>query len=382
MSVLTEQQARALELTEQGLVQTKVAEEMGITQRRVSQLLAKARKKLAAAQEYQDSPGVLSGLAEAGVDPSLVKHGWQKTETGSYFFKAGEGEDRDAFAEAIRSAVEGFVPVPLHRDEAVAEAALATLYGLWDVHLGMRSWARETGENYDVDEARRVAEAGIADLISRSPDAMTGLLLIGGDFTHADDETAQTPASKHQLDVDGRFYRTAEAALRLLIALTDMLRQKHLRVIVRVLPGNHDPHSAKWLTVALAHMYRSDDAVEVVEDPHEFFFFRHGKCLIASHHGHRRKMQDVAAAIPALRPRCWGETRFRYYFQGHVHHERMGIEANGVLCRAMGPVTAKDSYAAQMAFSSGRSMSALTFHESLGLYSEARHPILPPQVDA
>jgi len=372
--MLTDRQLQVKRLRDDGLSHRQIARELGVHHKSVWQTLKAIDAKL---ESLADSEGVVSAATRQGVNLEHLHSGWIKDDSASLYFQAPKvQEEQESFEDRLRAVLEEYEPLQLLGPTSVPDTELLSLYSLWDVHIGLRSWSRETGANFDIKEARRVAIEGIQTLLSRTPNTEKAILLIGGDFTHSDDETASTPASGHSLDVDGRFYKIAEAALGLLITLADLVASKHQEVIVRVLPGNHDPHAAKWLSIALSYLFR-EGRIQVEADPSEWFHYRFGRTLISCHHGHRRKMDQMAAAIPALRPRDWGETDFRYYFQGHIHHERIGQEVNGVVCRSMAAVTAPDSYAAAMGFSSGRALTAITFHKRTGYYSEMRQPILP-----
>lgn len=375
---LTPRQVEIMELRLKGWSLRAIALHLGVHHANVGRAVQRAEKALGRLEEMEDSSGAVDAALESGVGMGSLHSGWIKTDRSSIYFMAPkEREEEEAgFLSAIRQTLEAYEPVALPEPKVDLDQDLLSLYGLWDLHLGLHSWAKETGEHYDIKRAKEVAYRGMTDLMSRTPDSAVGVVLAGGDFTHADDERAETPTSKHALDVDGRFYKTAHESLGLIISLVELAARKHDKVVVRILPGNHDVHAAKWLSVALGYLFSKDERVEVEKDPSEWLFLVHGKSLIVSHHGHRRKPQEMAGMIPALKPEEWGRSLYRYFLHGHVHHERLGLEHNGVLCRSFSAMTARDSYAAAMGFKAGRSMSALIFHKDYGLYAEARHPIL------
>src|SRR5580704_770042 len=84
-------------------------------------------------------------------------------------------------------------------------AKLLTLYPVADEHLGLLAWGAETGESWDVKIAKRAIMRCMSQLVSETPPSALAVLLDLGDGMHANDQRNVTPASGHQLDVDGRY---------------------------------------------------------------------------------------------------------------------------------------------------------------------------------
>jgi hypothetical protein len=49
------------------------------------------------------------------------------------------------------------------------------------------------------------------------------VLIIGGDFFHADDNRSETPSHKHKLDVDSRHWRVLDLGVALIAEVIDTL---------------------------------------------------------------------------------------------------------------------------------------------------------------
>lgn len=275
---------------------------------------------------------------------------------------------REAFAE-----YEGRAPVVVSPDDTCEH--LLTVYPLADVHLGLMSWAPETGENFDLSIGVERLRACMAQVVSQSPASGTGLVLGLGDFFHADDQRNVTPASGHRLDVDGRYPKVLAAGVRLMMESIDMALGRHERVIVRVLPGNHDPHATVALLVALNVFYAANPRVTVDDSPSEWFFHRFGSVLLGANHGHRAKPADMAMNMAVQRPGDWGETRFRHFFFGHIHHET-AKEVMGVRCESFNTITGKDAYSAASGYMSGQALASVTFHKTRGEVTRQRVNVL------
>src|SRR5690606_32218317 len=116
---------------------------------------------------------------------------------------------------------------------------------LWgDPHFGMYAWAEECGESYDLDIARRVHLGPSRYLSDAAPAGDLGVLVTIGDTSHADDTTSRTPASGHPLDTDRRWRKVLRIIIATLRETAEMMLEKFERVEIKVVPGNHDPHTA------------------------------------------------------------------------------------------------------------------------------------------
>ncbi len=242
---------------------------------------------------------------------------------------------------------------------------LATLYPLADLHLGLLSWEKETGHNYDLKIADALITQTAARLIQGAPNSEQAVILGLGDLLHSDGYDPMTRRSKNVLDVDGRYPRVLYTAVLLLIAVIDMALQKHQSVLVRILPGNHDDETAIAVTLAIKMRYQNEPRVTVDDDPGRFWFWEWGKVLLGATHGDKAKMADLGMVMAARQPEAWGRTKFRHGFTGHVHHERVR-ELGGVRVESLQSPAAEDAWHAGMGYCSGRSMIAITYHKDRG----------------
>lgn len=253
-------------------------------------------------------------------------------------------------------------PVPSPR---YCNADLLSVYPLADAHIGMMAWAKETGEDYDTNIAADRVRDWIGRCIAASPDAETAVILDVGDLTHADDQTNQTPKSRHVLDVDTRHFRTLDITIQTMAAAVDLALLKHARVIVRILPGNHNPTSYLAVMFALAERYRAEPRVDVVKDPSEFFILEWGKVMLAAHHGDKATAQRMVLDLAEVHPEMWGRTRYRFLFTGHLHHHK-SQDIGGVQWEQLRAITARDAYAASHAWAARSQMQGITYDRERG----------------
>lgn len=252
------------------------------------------------------------------------------------------------------------VPPPGHVDDD-----LMAVYPLGDPHFGMYSWARETGEAFDLEEAERVTFGAVDRLVATAPNASVGIILPLGDTFHANDQSNQTPAHKHQLDVDSRFPKVLQAGVKTFRRVILRALEKHQHVIVRAEPGNHDPE-AKWaLSLTLAAYFENEPRVTVDLTPGKFWFYRFGRVLIGSTHGDTAKHAILPGVMAADRPEDWGATKHRYWYTGHVHSSNV-TEFPGVTCESFRTLAARDAYAAGHGYRAGRDMRLIVHHREHG----------------
>jgi len=293
---------------------------------------------------------------------------WVKTKDGSYHVKRPGTtlDDIKEHFETLKTQAHK-VTLPKHTD-----ADCLTLYPLADLHLGLLSWGRETGVDWDITIALEQYRSAMERLSLASPASNTAIILGGGDLLHSDSFKPLTPLSANLLDVDGRFPKALKAAIDLLIFQIDLARQKHANVIVRILPGNHDVTSAIAVTYALEAWYRNESRVTVDVDPGLFWFYRHGKTMLGATHGHAAKAQDMPMIMANRRALDWAASLFRYIHLFHIHHKtKLGFEGGGVFAESHQSPAAQDAYHYGKGYLSGRSLPSITYHCKFGEVSRS-----------
>lgn len=261
-------------------------------------------------------------------------------------------------------------PVPL----TVAPAtSLLTLTPLADWHVGLFSWGKETGTNWDLKIAEGVIGSAIEDLVARTPPSAEAIVLGGGDLLHSDSNENKTARSGNALQVDGRYQKVLMTACRLVVRTIDANLRRHGHVTVRILPGNHDEHASVAVAYFLLAWYRNEPRVTVDVDPSLFFWFRFGKVLLGATHGHTVKLKDMSSIMAHRRAEDWGATLFRYIHGFHIHHKSMfATEGNGVISESHQTPTPQDAWHFGSGFLSGRSLQSISYHREYGEVSRVR----------
>lgn len=314
---------------------------------------------------------VVKGVSALVDEDGRVKMKWVKTREGEL--------DPLQVAEWMKSAMADFEtrhqPVAAPNLDDAAE--LLTLVPCNDWHINLLTWEREVSENWDLKIAEDRIGSAIESAISRAPVASTAIVLGGGDLLHADNKEARTAASGHALDVDGRYQKGVEVATRLMVRTVDAALANNGKVIVRMLPGNHDEHTTVAVTYFLLAWYRDEPRVEVDVDASLFFYYRFGRTMIGATHGHTVKLKDMAMIMATRRSEDWGLTRFRYVHGFHVHHRELhGWEEHGIIAEAHQAPIPQDAWHYGSGFLSGRSVQSITYHRDFGEIGRSRVAVL------
>jgi hypothetical protein len=349
---MTDDQRKALDLQSQGLTRAQIAREMGKSERAVKSLLERGRKWLSADPAAQHAATVSGSNA--------IPHSfWVKTDTHSVYYQTPKDDAATDIAQVLQDALSNvpkFEPIPVAR----SNDGRLTVYPLVDAHFGMRAWGRETGgPDYDLDLAECDIKLAFSRLWADMPVTDDALLILGGDTLHADDNEGHTQSRSHVVDTDGRLYKVTETAIRSICWIIDGLAQRHSKVTVRVLRGNHDPHSYLALHFALVARYGN----MIAPAQRDLYWYRHGASLIAAHHGDKGTAQRLCMVLADSCPE-WSGTRDRHVLTGHIHHDSIK-DFPGVKWWSLRAFCPPDEYGSS--FGGKRALQALVFCAKDGL---------------
>lgn len=295
-----------------------------------------------------------------------------RTETGELIWLKANREESNALAAFDQAIKDLCKPLkgkaPLVPAPADCNDDLLTVIPMGDPHFGLLSWEPETGEDFNLAKAEEMTFGAVDRLASLTPSTGTALLLNLGDYFHADDSTNRTPRGGNVLDTDSRFSKTASVGFRAMVRCIERLLEKHGKVIVRNNPGNHDPHQAKMLNIALGAWFHAEPRVHVDPSPSSFYYFRFGKVLIGSTHGDGAKLNDLPLIMANDAPEEWAAARYRVWHCGHFHHNQKIGQKDHVGCEVETHRTlaAGDAWHRHQGYRSLRDMKAIIYHREFG----------------
>jgi hypothetical protein len=365
---LTEAQQRCVDAVEKHGSIRAAARALGIDHASVMRTLQRAARKGYAPGHFEDgtAPGYVMGKVTVQRDSAgNVERTWER--------QSPELQNLETFMRVLetRFSADNVKPAKPITPPKHTESDLLAVYPLGDPHFGLYSWAEETGEDFDLAKADRLTRSAIDILTQAAPRASHGLLINLGDFYHADDSKNMTPGHGNQLDVDSRYEKVMQVGVEAMLHCTYRLLQKHDRVEVWNIKGNHDPHAHFALSLAMWQHFRNEPRVTINTKPADYLYYRFGKCLIASHHGHGAKSGDLPLLMAADRAKDWGETEHRVWHCGHIHHKSMK-EHPGCDVESHRTLAGKDAWHAQKGYRSKRDSNVIVYHRDHGEVQRTR----------
>lgn len=328
----------------------------------------KSRAAAAGITESMDlTTGVLAGqpISGASVYGKIGEDGTFQPTAAWVKGKASGEQDREQFLADLEDTLKGYKRLPRVKAPRKVLKDLMCVYPMGDPHIGMYSWHKETGSDFDCDIAEGQLRGAMQTLVAKTPDAEVGVILNLGDFFHSDNQQNRTQRGQNALDVDGRYARVLQIGVTLMVDCINMALEKHKRVLVRNNPGNHDPHSAQMLSVCLQWAFRHNPRVELVDIESPFWCYEFGRNMIATTHGDMVKPKDMAKLVANYWPEQWGRTEHRYCYLGHFHHEDK-TEDGGLMVEIFNTLAAQDAWHHASGYKSRRNMKAIVLDKEYG----------------
>ena len=236
---------------------------------------------------------------------------------------------------------------------------------IMDLHLGKLAWGEETGEDYDLKIAKQLYEQAVRDFLGKVSHYNLPieriLFPIGQDFFHVDNTTNATTAGT-QMDMDTRWAKMYGTGVQILIWAVEQMRQI-APVQIMYVPGNHDKLLSYCAVYTLHAYYKDLSAVSVDLSPTARKYVRYGVNLIGFSHGKEGKR--IFQLMQQEQPQDWGETIFREWHLGDLHHEA-AKEEGGVKVRRISSITAADAWHVEKGFRAIRQAQAFVWDREQG----------------
>lgn len=286
------------------------------------------------------------------------------------------GVDGAEVAALVHDTLKSFKPPTPLKTPLRGNADFLTLWPLPDLHMGLRSWAPETGKDWEIGIAGKCYKRALQSLGSTLPKSKKALILGIGDLLHSDHYHAGTSNQNthHVVDVDGRYPKMFMEAAEIVIYAASIARQTADEVEIVILRGNHDEASTIGIELALHYYFRNDKKVKVTLNPAKHYCGEWGKCMIFGTHGDTLKFPKIAGYASASHSEAWGRTKHRFGFSGHFHNERVQ-EQPGMIVEILQSPSAPDAWTTEMGFCSGRSMQARILSKERGEIARFKEPV-------
>lgn len=275
---------------------------------------------------------------------------------------------RQMFEEAAVAMAETLTRLKPIKPPAFSAPDFVNVYTFTDCHVGGLVSADQCGEAWNLEIAEQILTACLENMIKRSVNADEGVLVIQGDWLHQNGSKPFTPTSGNLLDAE-RFTPTVRVCIRILRRMVKRMLERHQRVRMVICEGNHDIDPSVWLREMFAAWCEDEPRIVVEQSEHPYYVAQYGKVMLAWHHGHLTKLDNLPLYFAAKFPTVWGDTQFRYVDTGHMHH-RYVKEHEGITLQQHPTITAPDSHSTRHAYLSQRVAIACTYHCRYGKYQE------------
>lgn len=319
------------------------------------------------------SEGARGQIQAAGLGGLEARGGWTHSydedgkKTGATRWTAPETETAD-YLDRVAEKMSSIAPIEaLPPPPSAQNKDLLTIYPIADAHIGMKAWKSVAGADWSAEDAVARLRQWVAKMVEASPPSDTAIILDVGDLTHADDHLAMTPRSKHVLDVSHGIFDAIDLTIEALVTAVECAARKHKNVIVKIIPGNHNPNAFIAVLMALHQRYLHNPQITIEKTPAEFFIRQFGKVMLAAHHGDKAKPDRMVHFIADEYAEIWGKTKHRTIFTGHLHHHK-SADIGGMRWEQLRALTDRDAHSFTNAYCARAQLQAITYHREYGEY--------------
>jgi hypothetical protein len=287
-----------------------------------------------------------------------VKLTWEKTDR-------NKEQQFEMMKAAILEMAKQIKPIDEIPEPDVDPSDYANIIPIGDPHVGMYSAFDEVGEQYTLKKAKALFTAAMTKAIDKCQPCDDCYIINVGDFFHSDLSSNRTARSGNALDVDGRWNEIVKVGVHIVKTWVTLALKKHKRVHVVNAIGNHDDHSSQWLNIAIDALFSNNKRVIVHDNACQFQYFTFGKNLFGVTHGDTAKMPDLGGIMATDVPEDWGNSRYRYWYTGHVHHDQLK-EYRGYTAESFRSLCSKDNWHHASGYRSDRDIKVIVLHKNYG----------------
>ena len=318
-------------------------------------------------------------LKEKGFDGDNWSHGWLKTKETSIFIKNQDGfMTYEDIKEELVAELKKYAPkYPEIKRKKITDGHLLIVDPA-DIHIGKLAIAQETGEDYNIEIAKKRCVEGVQGLIDKANGFPIEkiILVIGNDIIHIDSPKRMTTSGTPQ-DTDGQWWQMFQEAKNLYVQVIEMLVQV-ADVEVVFCPSNHDFTMGFVLADTLSSWFKNCKQTKFHTDIIHRKYLEYGLNMLAFDHGDGCKLNDTKDLMADEQPAMWGRTKFRYAYKHHVHHMKKvnwisGQDFIGVTVEYLRSPSAPDRWHATNGYVSPKSITGFIHHPKFGQVARLTH---------
>jgi hypothetical protein len=345
--------------------QTEAAKQCGCDARAIRKAL-KACQKRAAADGYAPghwengvAPGYRMGKVTVQRGPDgKVERAWERQHPQAEQWREICQQVKADLVEDVKP----YTPAPFAYPDAQDD--IIPWFQIGDAHLGMVSYMRETGHNFDLDIAAAELQEAFKMLMDRTEPGKRCVINDLGDFTHVENFKGETERGGYRLDVDTRFPKMIRVYTRVMRALIDAALTKFETVDVIVNQGNHSRTNDIWMR-EYSDLYREliearygrEGRVNAICNESVYIGYLMGDTFVMTHHSDKcsgEKLVDVMFKDFFNEVK---QARHLYIDTGHIHHKMAKKERGIVWIESWNNLASNDKHHHDAGYRSRQSMS-------------------------
>ena len=295
-----------------------------------------------------------------------------------------QAQEMEEFVESLCERVKGKASIKTRKRLKSQQFDILAEMAIYDSHIGMYASAKETNDqDYDCEIAGNRMVETAEHLAMRFDKPGRVVVTFGGDIMHSDTRSNTTEKSGNVLDVDSRYHRVVDYAVKACYDVVQIAAKIAPCVDVVIVEGNHDWHSCVWLSRVLKAFYANCKNINIIDQPSSRKHLVFGSNLLVWSHGDGVSFQQWQQIIAAEFAPQWGRTKHRHLKMGHVHHKKRNTpmrviaetsagmeEMRGLLVEHLPALCSTDAWHAEKGFiGSMRAATGFEYHKQLGLIS-------------
>lgn len=338
-----------------------------------------ARKTIRLNEEEKDDAVAI--MNKMGLDPIQWKCNWFKRKLSDWQVtiknKAWEGEQylnrayscevsvspkQDIItSEGIRQIFEGLEPPKLEDYHNEYDSDLCLALALLDNHFGK--------EGMSLEDQTELYRKSVEDILGQVNDygikLDSSIVQIGQDHWHIDGSGKQT-TSGTRMETNDKWSNIYKVGVDNIFWTIEQLRKVSNTVYVYYVPGNHDKTLGLAATYHFEKVYEDRDDVIVDSSDYPRKYHQHGSQLIAMTHGRDEGKQRIKTIMQAEADEMWGNTKFREFLLGDLHHEE-AEEEGGIVRRRISAITHLDGWHIDKGYTTAvRKAQSFLYHRERG----------------
>ena len=294
---------------------------LGKTRAKTNQYLLNEEeiKKVYAFRGYDEA--LILECIEQGISPDKVKRYWHKSEHFSLDVREEKETKEDTFQEDFIERLKQYAPSYPKIKRGKSKDGHLLVIDIADLHINKYAEAYLTGSDYNSKIAVERAVEGTKGLIQKASGFNIDkvLFVIGNDVLNTDNLLKQTTKGTPQ-DTDLNWFTAFNIALDCYVKCIELCAAV-ADVDVIHCPSNHDFMSGCFLAKAVETWFRKSNNIKVDPSPKYRKYYQYHSNMIELEHGDKGKMLNLPLVMAQEEPKMWSETKFRYGYLHHVHHQ-------------------------------------------------------------